>query len=266
MTRLTIMGCVGVHSDGRDVAPSSPQVLHTLALLLVRANHVVPAETIIEELWGEAPPRSATTTVQTYIYMLRRWLVAEPAMQGLATVQTRLPGYMLSVSPELIDLHEFERLAAEGDRLVTDERLEEAATTLRAALRLWNGGVLLNVRHGRVLEGAAVHVEEAYRRAHMQCLETELLLGRGRKLIGELRATVLTQPYNEWYHSLLVCALANAGRRQDALDAFAYARQILADDLGIDPAHTLRTLHKEVLAGNPVPAVPTEVPRPVRAA
>ncbi|MEV4007107.1 AfsR/SARP family transcriptional regulator [Actinomadura sp. NPDC049753] len=265
MLRFKLLGPLEVVGGGGPAfAPTAPRVLNTLALLLVRAGRVVPLDTIIEELWGDDPPRSAARTAQTYVYQIRRWLTAEgtPERDGGGAgdtggdgagdgdvLLTRPPGYMLEVSPEQLDLSRFDRLLAQGRGLLQDGRSAEAVEPLCDALDLWTGPPLANVELGRVLESHAAALDEHRAHALNLRIEADLRLGRHRELIGELRSLVALKPYDEWYHALLVCALARSGRRYDALEAFHSARNILAEDLGLSPSPELNEVHAAVLQG-----------------
>jgi SARP family transcriptional regulator, regulator of embCAB operon len=248
MISYRLLGRLEVTGEESDCTPTAPRVLNTLALLLVRANHVVPAETIVQELWGDDPPRSAATTVQTYIYQLRCWMEHGGTGHGDALV-TRAPGYVFQVDRDRIDLSAFERLVDEGQELLRRDEPGPAADRLRAALALWGGAPLANVRLGPVLSGYAVALDELHNRALHLRIEADVRLGRQRELIGELRALVTAQPYDEWYHSLLVFSLASAGRRRDAIEAYLQARRLLADELGLTPSAELSQAYEAVLHG-----------------
>jgi DNA-binding SARP family transcriptional activator len=224
-------------------------VLNTLALLLVRANRVVPAETIIHELWGDHPPRSAATTSQTYIYQLRCWMDGDLAPTGGGALITRPPGYLLQLDRDVIDISTFERLVDEGQLLLRRDEPGPAAERLRAALALWSGPPLSNIRLGPVLSGYVVALDELHNRALHLRIEADVRLGRQRELIGELRSLVTAQPYDEWYHSLLVFSLASAGRRREAIEAYLSARKLLADELGLGPSAELSHAYQAVLHG-----------------
>ncbi len=261
MISYKLLGTLEVLNDGSTVTPTAPRMLNTLALLLVRANHVVPVETIVQELWGERPPRSAATTAQTYIYQLRRWMDDEGlAVEGKSPLITRTPGYALSVAPDQIDLTGFERLLRTGQTQMRDGQAAAAAGTLRAALDLWSGPPLANVQLGQILEGHSVALEEHRNRALDLRIEADIRLGNYHELIGELRSLVAVQPYHEWYHSVLVSALACVGRRHDALNAYHDARNILCEDLGLGPSPELCRIRDAVLNGaeQPLPDRITE--------
>jgi len=230
------------------VTPSPPKVRQVLALLLLRANHVVSADSLVCELWGELPPRSALTTVQTYIYHLRKFFEANQ-LPGLdvASLETRLPGYVLWLDPQQLDAHRFRRFAADARRLHAAGAHEEALITAEAALALTDGEAMANVPRGRLLDAHAAHLEEERLSAVETRIEAAFALGRHRAQIAELRSLVAIHPLHEWMHARLIEALIRADRRSDALVAYQHLRQVLDLELGLTPSKQTQRLQREAL-------------------
>src|SRR2546430_17691356 len=111
MLQFNILGNLEIIRDGYSVTPSSPKERCVLALSVLRANQLVHPDSVIEELWGQSPPKSAVTTLQTYIYHLRR-LFAEEGLEspGRELLVTRAPGYTLLVPDGALDVDVFTRL------------------------------------------------------------------------------------------------------------------------------------------------------------
>jgi SARP family transcriptional regulator, regulator of embCAB operon len=243
-----VLGTLDVVNGRRVCGPTAPRALGTLALLVLRANYVVPISSIIEELWGDSPPRSAATTAQTYIYQLRRLIDEEDCPElGKDVLVTKAPGYVLRVDPDAIDLFQFQRLTTDAQAMLACGRPELAAPALRRALDMWSGAPLANVRTGPVLDGYVAALEEERIHALNLRIEADLRLGRLHELIPELQTLVAEHPYNEWYHGLLVFALARVGRRNDALSMYARTRRLLADELGLTPCSELQRMQEAVL-------------------
>jgi DNA-binding SARP family transcriptional activator len=237
-----------VSGDGRVRILNTPKICQVLALLAVRSNTIVSADSIIEELWGDAPPRSALTTLQTYIYHSRKLFAAMGmANEGRGLLVTRAPGYMLEVTPEQVDAGKFEQLLKDGRAELADNRPENAVRLLRGAIDLWRGSALANISAGSILTGYIAHIEECRIQALELMIEAEKQLGRHRELIPELRALVNAYPLNEWFHGQLIMALSHAGRRAEALKEYQHLRGILKEELGLDPAPELQRIHHEVL-------------------
>ncbi|HEV2374037.1 MAG TPA: tetratricopeptide repeat protein, partial [Streptosporangiaceae bacterium] len=246
--RFKILGPLEVCDGEAACTPTAPKVRRVFALLLLQTNQVVPTGSLIEELWGQEPPHSATTTVATYIYQLRRAFSQRQVSLGVRDwLVTAAPGYLLRVSPEQVDAHAFKALSRQGRQLLESGQPQAAADVLRRALDLWRGPALANVTTGRLLAGHAVHLEEE----RLRTLELRILadaeLGRHHALVGELRALVAVHPLNEWLHGQLIAALSRSGRRSEALQAYRHLQALLRDELGLDPHPGLQRLHQDVL-------------------
>jgi DNA-binding SARP family transcriptional activator len=236
-------------AGSRDCTPAAPKLRSVLALLLLHANRVVHLDTLIDELWGPDPPKSAVTIVQTYIYHLRKIFVAEqldPVAQRL--IATRQPGYLFHTKPEQVDADIFDRLVRHGRDSMEDGHPRPAAASLGQALAMWTGPALANVPQGELLHAHAVHLEERRINALELRIEVDISLGRQRQLIPELSSLVYTHPLNEWFHGQLIAALSNAGRRGEALLAYQTLRKLLSEELGVDPSTALQLLQRQVLA------------------
>ncbi|MFF1902841.1 BTAD domain-containing putative transcriptional regulator [Kitasatospora sp. NPDC058218] len=252
MLQYRILGPLEATRGHHPCTPTAPRALATLALLVVRANHVVSLDTIIKELWNDQPPRSGATTAQTYVYQLRRLIDEAAGGTGKDVLVTKAPGYSLLAAPDEIDVFRFERLTAGAHTLMEANRPDLASVKLREALDLWSGPPLANVEVGPVLEGYVAALEEQRIHALNLRIEADLRLGRHHQMVAELRSLIVEHPYNEWYHSLLVFTLARVGRRHDALEAYARTHRVLSEDLGLAPCSELRRIQQDVLLGRQI--------------
>jgi DNA-binding SARP family transcriptional activator len=248
--RFNLLGPLEIVTDvGQTLIPSTPKVCQVLALLLTRPNEIVSVDALVQELWDDAPPRSATTTLQTYVYHARRLFCRSAGVpESRQLLVTRPPGYLIQVAPEEVDAAVFVRLAKQGRALLNDDRPEEASNCLRKSLDLWRGPALANISAGEVLKSQVTHLEELKIRAIELRLEAEKRLGRHRELIPELRALVNTYPFNEWFHAQLIFALNSSGRRAEALQAYNHLWHVLDKELGVLPAPEVQRLQMELLS------------------
>lgn len=257
MLKFQVLGPLEAIDGSHLCTPTPPKVRRVLALLLLRANQVVSMDALIEELWGEEPPLSAVGTAQTYIYQLRK--ILDPHGTQAASGEwlvTKPPGYLMRLAPSQLDAVDFETLSWQGRQMLDNGRPEQAAILLRRALDLWKGPGLANVRLGRLLEAHAVHLEEQRMRTLELRIQADAELGRHRELIGEMRSLVATHPLNEWLHGQLIVALSRSGRRGEALQAYQDLREVLSEQLGLDPQPELQRLQREVLTlGGPTASV-----------
>lgn len=245
-----MLGTLEVFHRGRNCTPSAPKVRQVLALLLARHGRIVDIESIIQDLWDEDPPRSAVTTSQTYIYQLRKMFAQElPDQSPEDLLETVAPGYVLHVKPEQLDCEVFTRLIDQARWLSAAGELEKGAQQARQALALWRGPTMSNVEHGPVLKSWRVYLEERRIGALEMLVALDMDLGRGQEMIAELHELVSAHPFNEWFHLQLITALGRAGRRGEALRAYAALRRLLADELGVDPSAEAQQVHLAMLNG-----------------
>lgn len=255
--RVSLLGPFHVELEGRQVVPSAPKLRQVLSLLAVNADRVVSSEQLIEELWGDRPPSSATTTLQTYVYQLRKlyrlaWRTRAARPGGDAPALSTSPtGYVLMLASDAVDATSFVRLADRARAELDAGSLEPAVDTLRTALRLWRGPALAEVSTGPLLRAATVWLEEQRRGLTLQRIDADLALRRHHELIGELTAMVAQQPTDESLQSRLMLALYRAGRRLDALRVYQQAREVLAAELGLEPMPELQRVHQAVLVADP---------------
>ena len=252
-----LLGPVEVVINDKPVAIAASRKQITLALLLLEAGHVVSVDRIIDALWGDEPPRTARSQVQITISALRGLL-------GEFEIVTQPPGYMIKAPPESIDLACFKKLKISGTRAAAEQRIPEAVTDLRAALALWRGPALEGIQ-SEVIQGAATRLTESRIATHQDCLELELQLGRPREIISELTELVAEHPMNERFRGQLMLALYRGGRQADALEAFRTGRDVLREELGLDPGPELCRLGQAILTRDPEidppgPWAPAELP------
>lgn len=249
--RFGILGAVEVwDDDGKTIAVGGPRVRALLAFLLLSPGKVVPAEYLIDGLYGEDPPAGAANALQSQVSRLRRGL------KGLADVELLPAGYRLAVHPDEVDAHRFLRLVRESPGAEPQAR----SAVLGEALALWRGAALADVP---AAQPQAVRFEELRITATEDRAEADLSLGRHRELISELQGLVEAYPLRERPRGLLMRALYGAGRQAEALEAYERARQMLAEELGTDPSAELSAVHLAILRAEPEPTAPA-APEPVK--
>jgi DNA-binding SARP family transcriptional activator/DNA-binding transcriptional ArsR family regulator len=253
---LGVLGPLLLVRGDKVVTPSAPKLRQVLSLLAVQANSVTRVDQLVEELWEESPPQSALTTVQTYIYQLRKLLkLDDKPVDGVVATPTLIShpgGYILQL-PDLdaIDANLFEQLARRGRQELLAAHTESASETFRDALSLWRGDFLEGVSSGPLLYSHATRLEELRRTVLALRIEADLQLGRHQEIIGELTSLVNGEPTREDFSAKLMIALYRSGRRADALGVYQRIRTALVDELGLDPAAELQRLHQLMLEADP---------------
>ncbi|GAA0494766.1 AfsR/SARP family transcriptional regulator [Streptomyces olivaceiscleroticus] len=252
--KIDILGPLAAELDGHSIVPSASKPRQVLALLALEADRVVPVPTLMEEVWASEMPRSATTTLQTYVLVLRRLLGAAAGADGPKAKQllvTQHGGYRLAVAPETVDLHRYERLAAAGRAAFERGDEARAAETLRRALELWRGPALVDVKAGPVLDIELARLEESRLSTVELRIEAELQLGRHTALLAELAELTGRHPLHEGLHAQRMAALYRSGRAWQALQVFHELRDRLDTELGIVPSARLQQVHQAVLISDP---------------
>ncbi|MFF3847827.1 BTAD domain-containing putative transcriptional regulator [Streptomyces sp. NPDC002328] len=256
---IAVLGALDVRENGVSVTPTAPKPRQVLALLALHADQVLPVAALIEELWGERPPRSARTTLQTYVLQLREHISAAlerdahgaPARTAKDVLVTSPGGYLLAASGGASDVREFERLAGLGYRAMDAGDFAGAARRLRDALALWTGSAFADVQTGTLLEMESRRLEETRLCALDQRIEADLRLGRDRELLGELTVLVSRYRTHENLHGQFMLALHRCGRRSEALDVYQRLRTALVRELGLEPSAGLRRLQRSILVAGP---------------
>jgi DNA-binding SARP family transcriptional activator len=231
-----ILGPLEVDRGGVPVELAGLRARATLVLLLLEANRVVPAERLVDALWGERPPPTAAAALRNAVSQLRREL-------GREVIETRPPGYRLCLPEGSFDLTRFERRLADAWRLPAEQR----APALREALAEWRGSPLPELTYLAAVQNEIRRLEELRVAAEEELLESELAVGKPLELVPRIEALIARHPHRERLRGQLMRALYRAGRQADALSAYQAARRALADDLGLDPGPELRRLHGAIL-------------------
>jgi SARP family transcriptional regulator, regulator of embCAB operon len=217
-------------------------------MLAANAGSSVSAEQLIDELWPFGPPRTVRTTVQTYIYQLRKVLNDRPRPGTEDDLLiTRPDGYILDVPRQNVDIFEFQRLVDLGRGALRQERPSCAAEILHNALELWRGPMPVDIASGPSLHGLAVLLDERHLEALSLRIEADLANDRHREIVGELRSLVATHRLHEPFHVCLMHALHRSGRRGEALGVYHELRHILDEELGLEPSPEAQELQHKIL-------------------
>src|SRR5881227_2205915 len=258
MVEFRILGPLEVVEDGEPVALGRLKERLVLAVLLLHANEFVSRERLIDELWGESPPPTARKAVNVYVSQLRKAL----ARNGHDPITTADGGYRLEVDAERLDAARLQQLLATAHERAAAGEPEVAAELLREALALWRGptlaGLLLESR-GR---DEVAQLDELRLTALMDRIDCDLALGRHEDALGELHVLVGEHPLRERLRAQLMLALYRADRQAEALDAYQQAREVLVEELGIEPSPPLHRLQKGILAQDPALELPAGIAAP----
>jgi WD40 repeat protein/DNA-binding SARP family transcriptional activator/tRNA A-37 threonylcarbamoyl transferase component Bud32 len=237
--RFQVLGPLEAWEGGRRLALGGPKQRLVLAHLLLRANQVVSADRLIDQVWGEEPPEAARSALQAYVSRLRRPL-------GPERLQGRPPGYLLGAAPDEVDVLRFEDLVGQARRRAAAEPWA-AVRLLDEALALWRGPALADLAAEPSLGPELARLEELRLAASEERIEALLVLGRHGEVAADLEQLTKQYPLRERLWGQRLLALYRSGRQAEALAAYQQARQTLAEELGIDPSPALQRLHEQIL-------------------
>jgi SARP family transcriptional regulator, regulator of embCAB operon len=237
-------------SDGANSSYISAQKIETLlAVLLIRADHVVSTDRLIAEIWGEDIPRRAMAGIHVYISQIRKFLSRFGKLEN--RVVTRTPGYMLRLGTDELDYHSFLNQVSLGREHSRVGCYEKAAACFEDALAMWRGPVLGEMHYSPILSGFATRLTEARVECNEILIDAELMLGRHRELVGRLYSLSADYPLHEAFYRQLMLALYRSDRQADALNVYRLARTTLNDELGLEPCRALQEIHQSILTADP---------------
>jgi DNA-binding SARP family transcriptional activator len=252
MLQFRILGPLEVANDNGLVDLGGEQQRSLLAVLLLRVNEVVSSESLLDALWNDHPPRTAMASLQNRVSRLRKLL-------GADVLETRPPGYRLRVSPEQLDVVQFELLVELADGKPADQRAE----TLARALALWRGEPLADLAFKAFAQDEIRRLAHRRLIARSKRIRADLECGRHADVVAELEGLVRADPLNEELGCQLMLALYRCGRQAEAMQSFQVARKALNEELGQLPGAELQAAYLAILHHRVAPPPTTRRRRPL---
>ncbi|KAA9381899.1 AAA family ATPase [Microbispora cellulosiformans] len=246
--RLNVLGPMELVVAGQAVPLGPPKQRALLALLVMQADRVLPADLLADRLWSGSPPGSAQGSIQVYVSNLRRCL--EPGRKARtpsAVLVSAVDGYGLMTGGLDLDTRDFDALVSTGSGHLGEGRNEEAVAVLAEALALWRGDAYADVRAEDWARPEIARLEQLRLDAVEGLAEALLDLGRHTDVVARLEPFVHDHPLRERAWEMLVLAHYRSGRQAAALECLRRVREVLAGELGIDPGPRLRELETAVL-------------------
>ena len=233
-----VLGPLVVRDDAGSAVPLPREKQRVLlSVLLLDRGRVVPSSRLIDVLWPDGAPSTATTALHGHISALRKLL-------GRERVQTRAPGYVLVAASDEVDLGRFDALLADA-RARADAA--ERAEILGSALALWRGAPLADLASHPFVHAELERLAELRLAALEERIAAELDSGHGAELVPELEALAAEHPFRERLRALLMRSLYRGGRQADALAVYRSLRELLVEELGIEPSVELQRLERQIL-------------------
>lgn len=243
-----LLGPVSVAGSSGPVPLGPAKRRSLLAALLLRAGTPVSVDALTETLWDGEPPLHARTVIQGHISRLRALLVEAGLDAYGVELATQGGAYALQFPETLLDVSRFEDLVKLAGR---QREPSDTALMLREALALWNGPALTGTVATEPMLAAARGLEESRLVTVEQLAEAYGKLGSHGQAVGLLRAESVQHPLREALVAALMRALQRCGRQSEALEFYHRTRELLAEELGVDPGKKLRRAYEEILNGEP---------------
>jgi DNA-binding SARP family transcriptional activator len=260
---VAVLGPVRAELDGGEVELGTPKQRALVAALALSAGRPVPVDTIVDLLWGDAPPGGVAGTLQAYVSGLRRVLEPNRERRAPATVLvTVAPGYALRLAPGALDTERFEQVLDEqhrrvqlvsgvGPPVLSGDELAECVARLDEVLALWRGTPYAELDDAPAAVAERTRLEELRLVALEDRAVADLALGHHSTVAADLEAMTAAYPLRERLWGLRALALTRSGRQADALQVLREVRDVLDEELGIEPSVELRDLQTAVLRQDP---------------
>ncbi|MFF1921981.1 BTAD domain-containing putative transcriptional regulator [Streptomyces sp. NPDC058221] len=244
--RFGVLGPLEVLADGRRLRLGGTVPTRILTTLLLNPGQMLPVSRLVEAVWDEEPPATATHQVRKAIGDLRQRIP-----DGSALIVTDGPGYRAEVPPGGLDLSEFSARLQQAREALDTRRTARAVEELRAALALWRGPAPDAAASGPLIAAGFAVLEERRLVSVGQLIDLRLGLGENEELVGDLRELTTQYPLREGFRGQLMLALYRSGRQAEALGEYTALRALLVEELGVDPGHRLGSLYEAILRGSP---------------
>lgn len=249
--QIHILGPLEVLDDDLSTISLPPKPKRLLAMMAIDVDRAIPVNSLVQELWGDNPPRTAAATIQTYIGQIRRAfadaLDIEVAEVAETVLVTQGSSYLLSGVRVSLDITEFYLLADAGRAAIRDGEFARGAELLDQAISLWRGAALVNIEAGELLSAQIMRLEESLLCSQEQRILAGLQGGEHHTLVADLIDLTARHPLHENLHRHLMLALYRSGRRAEALAVMRRLRAHLVKELGLDPSPFLVQLEGDIL-------------------
>lgn len=243
-----LLGKLEALADGQQ-APLGPRKRRAiLAVLLLHANEVMPAERLVELVWGNDSPRTAIHAVHNHVSQLRKVLVE--AVDG-PVIETVSPGYVLRAESASIDAARFELLVAEGRRAISDGDRRRGRESLQTALDMWRGEPLADFPYADFAQAERRRLGEIRLTALVAAFAIDIETGNYQDTIAPLQKVIEENPFREQLRMQFMTALYLAGRQTEALRAYQDFATMLGETNGMEPSPAMQELEDRILQQDP---------------
>ena len=241
-----LLGRLEVGDEVEAPALGGPKQRALLAFLLLHAGEVVTTERLVDAIWGDEPPPTASAIVYGYVRKLRSALESTSA-----TLSTGSSGYVLGLQGGSLDVAQFERLSGLGRQALRAGDASDARRLLGSALSLWRGQALDGLDGDGFIRAEQLRLESLRLATTLARVDADLRLGGAGDVVDELEALAREHPLDEGIRGQLMVALYRTGNQAEALATYQEIRRELAGELGLDPSRSLQELEGAILRQDP---------------
>ena len=237
-----VLGPLEVLTDGSPVNLGGRQRRLVLAILLSNSHQSVSTDRVIDEVWGDSPPDSARKTIQAHVAHLRK------ALNGQSEyLSSSADGYVMTPETGTVDSDRFEAALARAQEVRSAEPARTAAL-LDDALTMFRGEPYAGLGEDALaIRVEAARLAELRLSAREDRLDALLATGDAPRAAAEAERLLAEHPLRERLWATEMLALYRSGRQSEALQSFSRARQVLVEELGIEPSKELRALEQQIL-------------------
>ncbi|QBI54920.1 AfsR/SARP family transcriptional regulator [Streptomonospora litoralis] len=246
--RINLTGLVTIEcSNRRARSLTSPQAQVAFARLVMERAQGTNREQLADTIWPEGLPNTWPSALRSIVSRVRGFLADTAPSGAVGSLVSQGGRYFLRLPAEVrVDLEHAESAVTEAaeafarsDHRAACRLAERAASCLEGAfLAAHDGDWVIGVRE-RVdaLRLAALEIAS---------LASSALSDRYRAL-RYANTAIRHAPFRESAHRCRIAALASAGNRAEALGAYHELRELLAEQLGVDPAPEVQRMYIDLL-------------------
>ncbi|MDQ4088827.1 MAG: winged helix-turn-helix domain-containing protein, partial [Actinomycetota bacterium] len=240
---VRVLGPIEVTNGAQPVDLGTRMHRAVLSLLVMGSGRVVSADRLVDCLWRDDPPATASKALQVYVSGLRKVLEPHrPPGDPWHVLLTRPHGYALGLPSDAIDAARFEKLVAEAHSERDAGSIGRACELLDRGLELWRGSAYEDLAFEEFLQPEIARLHEVRAAAAEARVDAMLALGRHSEAVADGEVMVAEEPLREQRWRLLALALYRDGRQGEALRTLDRARRTLGEQLGLALGPALRRL------------------------
>jgi serine/threonine protein kinase/WD40 repeat protein/DNA-binding winged helix-turn-helix (wHTH) protein len=260
--QIQVLGSIEVHEDESDVALGGPTQRRMLAILALHVGDVVSVDRLIDAIWADEDlPDNPERNIRSYMHRLRSSLGDDLAPR----IETVAPGYRLHLEDSELDARQFDELASRAGRLAVAGETVAALETIDEARGVWRGRPFGEFADEDWARAEVERLTETYVGLRERRGELLIRTGQAPTAVVEAEALVRELPLRERPRALLMQGLYHAGRQPEALRAFRDYREVLVEEIGVEPSKDLVALDRAIASGDLAAAEPATSSRSVGA-